>query len=175
MATAQKFQVERLPAGARRSCVGVRAIVVCTALDVAVAGEQVALHCHTREGTVVVQLGYAEFAAKARGASDCNRRPYPQPRTTTVDQLEADAAHVPITKLAPAGTRPVRRADDRRLLSPERDAQYRAAWARRLAGGISVAALARELGVTDPVLHLHFKRYAAEAGAPVAKPSGKIL
>lgn len=175
MAATQKFQVERLSRGARRSCVGVRAIYQCTALDVAVAGERVALHCHTRDGTVVVQLGYAEFAAKARGESDCNRRPFPQPRTTTVDQLEADAATVPVTKLAPPGTRPVLRANDRRLLSPERDAQYRAAWARRLAGHVSVASLARELGITEQALHLHFKRYATEAGAPVSKPSGKLL
>lgn len=161
------------------SCTSIRAMVDCTAVDVAVAGGRVALHCYSAEGRTIVRLSFEEFAAKLRGERDCNGNRFPAPRALTEEQFNADAEIVPITKHKP-GSRPARSAADGRLSDPARLAQYRAAWARREADGTPLRIFAAEIGVSESSVCGMFKKFEREeadarARGPVVKPNGKLL
>lgn len=73
------------------------------ALAATSAGEQVAMHCHTATGTVIVTVPLPAFLAAVRGPRDANGRPWPHPRRSNREILEADAAATRPPLLKPSG------------------------------------------------------------------------
>jgi hypothetical protein len=179
MAATSSTQAETLPVAVRLKCTDLRGIVPATALDVAVAGDRVALHCHTREGRTVIQLSLAEFLAKARGALDCNGRPFPAARNTKDEVLAADAAAtarpIPVTpvvvdRLRAAPVSPVTleivpAPAPALALSPACEAQLRDAYRRYRSGKVKQNALADELGLSRVVVARAFQVFRREENA----------
>ena len=133
------------------------------ALAVTTAGDAAALHCHTKQGTIVITLPLSVFIAAARGEKDANGQPFSAPATSRQAVFEADAeALPPKTKGLPRMTADLK----------ERIQQAAAFYIGQRA--ISGAEVARRYGITAHNLWNEVGRIRNSAGGPVLKPSGKI-
>lgn len=155
--------------------------VAAQGFAVTTAGDLVAIHCYTAQGTVIVTGPLVAFNDTARAERDANGRPFAA-RISTMAVLEADAAQAraavpaPVPVPLPVLEEPVRLSAKRtwQRMTPERQARIDAAARRVLAGELQHAQAAREIGEPVSYLHTAAGRLRRESRA-VLKPNGKIL
>lgn len=166
----------------------VRGLIEAQAIDaVCVAGDRVAIYCATSTGIVLVQAPLKDFIAKARGQADHHGRPFPAlARCERLEaELEADAeASLPkgapeeeACRVVASSLRDLPPLETKRgrPLTAMEIATLRAAWRLYIADpAISRLSIADHLRTKDATVVKYFKLFAAEPGAPVLRPNGRL-